>query len=293
MPLPPWLKTRLGSGPDFSRLKEASRSRGLNTVCDGARCPNIGECWSRGTATFMVLGSRCSRGCRFCGVPAGRPEAADPAEPVRLASTLAEMGLRYAVITMVCRDDLPDQGAGHVAACLAAVKAACPRMAVEALVGDFGGDRRALRTVLSAGPDVLSHNVETVERLSLQARDRRSGYRRSLELLAASRELAPRVPTKSSLMLGLGETASEVAACLADLRSAGVTLLTVGQYLRPTDSARHLPVLEYVPPERFEFLKAEALGMGFVRVAAGPFVRSSYRADELSGALEGRREDRR
>ncbi|MBI5884378.1 MAG: lipoyl synthase [Elusimicrobia bacterium] len=288
--LPPWLKTRLGSGPDFTRLRDASRSRGLNTVCDGARCPNIGECWSRGTATFMVLGSRCTRGCRFCGVPAGRPEAVDPAEPRRLADTLAEMRLKYAVITMVCRDDLPDQGARHMADCLRAVRSSCPGMTVEALIGDFGGDRASLKTVLEAGPHVLSHNIETVESVSLLARDRRCGYRRSLDLLRAVQALAPSgnapsIPTKSSLMLGLGESAAEVRQAMTDLREAGVSLLTIGQYLRPTKSARHLPVREFVPPERFDGLKAEALGMGFLHVASGPFVRSSYRVDEGGAVL--------
>jgi lipoic acid synthetase len=204
----------------------------------------------------------------------------DPAEPERLAATLSEMRLKYAVITMVCRDDLPDGGAGHLSRCLRLVRSACPDMTLEALVGDFGGDQEALKTVLDAGPEVLSHNIETVERLSPLARDHRSSYRASVELLRAAKALAPACATKSSLMLGLGETEAEVLAALSDLREAGVSLLTIGQYLRPSRSARYLPVREYVPPERFEALKSAALGMGFLHVASGPFVRSSYRADE-------------
>ncbi|MBI4679480.1 MAG: lipoyl synthase [Elusimicrobia bacterium] len=279
--LPPWLKTRLGHGEDFTRLRALSRSRGLNTVCVGARCPNLGECWSRGTATFMVLGPRCTRGCRFCGVPAGSPMPVDPDEPERLALTLKEMSVRYAVITMVCRDDLPDHGAGHMAACLRAVRSSAPGIGLEALVGDLGCDRPALKTVLDAGPNVLSHNIETVERLGRLARDGRCGYRKSLGLLESVRELSPETPTKSSLMLGLGETEMEVRGALADLREARVSLLTIGQYLRPTKTARHLPVREYLPPERFERLKDEALSMGFLGVSAGPLVRSSFRAAEL------------
>jgi lipoic acid synthetase len=199
------------------------------------------------------------------------------------------MRLTYAVITMVCRDDLHDQGAGHMADCLRTVRSACPGMKVEALIGDFGGDRASLKTVLEAGPHILSHNIETVESVSPLARDRRSGYRRSLDLLRAVRALAPSIPTKSSLMLGLGESAAEVRQAMTDLREAGVSLLTIGQYLRPTKSARHLPVREFVPPERFDGLKASALGMGFLHVASGPFVRSSYRADEGGAVLTGRK----
>ncbi|MBI5209099.1 MAG: lipoyl synthase [Elusimicrobia bacterium] len=280
--LPPWLKVRLGGGERALRIRDRCERRGLNTVCVEARCPNMGECWDAGTATFMVLGPRCTRGCRFCGVPCGRPEAPDPLEPDNLALTIAELGLGYAVVTMVCRDDLADGGAGHLAACLRRIKARSPATALEALVGDFQGDEDALAAVLDAGPAVLGHNIETVERIGRLARDARCGYQRSLGLLKAARRLSPGVRTKSSLMLGLGETDAEVRAALLDLREAGVSILTIGQYLRPAAAGRHLPVREYVAPERFERWGAAARTMGFLRVAAAPLARSSYRAAELS-----------
>jgi lipoic acid synthetase len=287
--LPPWLKVSLPAGPSYNRIKEISAQRGLATVCEEARCPNIAECWGGGTATFMVMGDSCTRGCRFCSVDsAAKPASLDPEEPRKLAETLAEMELEYVVITTVCRDDLEDQGASHLAACLTAVKELCPEMKLEFLAQDFRGDRGLLRRVLEAGPDVLAHNLETVERLTPIVRDAKAGYRQSLDVLAASKEIAPGVHTKTSLMLGLGETQDELLQAFDDLRSVGVDIITLGQYLRPTGSGRHLPVAEYVTPENFARLGALARQKGFLYVASGPFVRSSYRAGELfmKGLLE-------
>lgn len=280
--LAPWLKVKLPSGPAYQRIKEISARRKLSTVCEEARCPNIAECWGAGTATFMVMGDSCTRGCRFCSVASSaKPAPPDPSEPAKLAQTLAEMKLEYAVITTVCRDDLPDQGAGHLAACLKAVHEACPAMKLELLAQDFRGDEEHLRTVLDAKPDVLAHNLETVARLTASVRDAKAGYRQSLGVLKASKRLAPATPTKTSLMLGLGETEVELLETFGDLRSAGVDILTLGQYLRPTGAGRHLPVTQYVTPEDFARFGARARELGFLYVASGPFVRSSYRAGEL------------
>lgn len=275
---PAWLKVRFPAGPGFARIERMHREQGLHTVCRSAACPNQGECWSQGTATFMILGDRCSRQCDFCNVAHGPAGSPDPGEPQAVAKAVAELGLRHAVITSVTRDDLPDGGAGHFAAVVAATRAALPDCRVELLIPDFRGDRAALQTVLAARPDVLGHNLETVPRLYPVARAG-ADYRRSLELLAASRQLAPALPTKSGLMLGLGEERAELLAVLADLRTAGVGTLTLGQYLQP--SRAHLAVARYLPPEEFAELRAAALAIGFNRVAAGPLVRSSYHAAEL------------
>ncbi|HBL17969.1 MAG: lipoyl synthase [Elusimicrobia bacterium GWA2_69_24] len=280
--LPPWLKVRVASGSAPGKVRRQLDDGGLHTVCEEARCPNRAGCWGCGTATFMVLGDSCTRTCRFCAVPgARRPAAPDPAEPERLARSVAELGLSYAVLTTVCRDDLPDQGAGHIAACVRAIRRAAPGTGIECLIQDFRGDEGCLKIVASAAPDVLGHNLETVERLTPSVRDPRAGYRASLEVLAACTRLAPGIPAKSSLMLGLGETEAEAADALRDLRAAGVGIVTLGQYLRPSRSPRHLPVAEYVTPERFERWRTFALDLGFSRVASGPLVRSSYRAGEL------------
>lgn len=280
--LPSWLKVRLPTGPAVARLKEASRSRGLSTVCEEARCPNLGECWGAGTATFMVMGKECTRGCRFCSVgAAARPPRPDPEEPSKLALTLREMAVDYAVLTTVCRDDLPDQGAGHLAACLSAVKRENPELKVEILVQDFRGDARLLERVLDAGPDVVAHNVECVERLTPAVRDVRAGYRQSLRVLSHAKAYRPQAPTKTSLMLGLGETRDEILQAFEDLLSVGVEGLTLGQYLRPADRRRHLRIERFLPPEEFDLLAEAAKSLGFRHVAAGPFVRSSYRADKL------------
>ncbi len=287
--LPPWLKVGLATGPNVARLKTASRSRGLSTVCEEARCPNLAECWGGGTATFMVMGDTCTRGCRFCSVAtAARPSVPDPQEPSKLALTLKEMAVDYAVLTTVCRDDLPDQGAAHLAACLREVKSVCPDMKLEMLLQDFRGDKPLLELVLDAEADVITHNVEVVERLTSSVRDAKAGYRQSLDVLAHSKKYRPKTPTKTSLMLGLGETETELIQAFKDIRSVGVDILTLGQYLKPTGSRHHLPVERFVPPEEFDRLGELARSLGFLYVASGPFVRSSYRAAELF--LKGRLE---
>ncbi|MBI2070287.1 MAG: lipoyl synthase [Elusimicrobia bacterium] len=285
-PFPPWLRVKPPSGENYVRLKNLMAEFNLNSVCEEARCPNVSECWSGGTATFMVMGDACTRGCRFCSVESlARPASLDPDEPSHLAQALGRMGLNYAVLTSVCRDDLPDQGAGHIARCIREVKASAPAMLLEFLIPDFRGDRDCLKTVVEAGADVLAHNLETVRRLTHPVRDRRAGYEQSLDVLKAIKSMDSAIVTKSSLMLGLGETEDELLECFADLRATGVEILTLGQYLRPTGGGRHLPVLEYVPPERFDELKKKAENMGFLYVASGPFVRSSYKAAEFF--LEG------
>jgi lipoic acid synthetase len=254
------------------------RQQGLHSVCRSAACPNQGECWSQGTATFMILGGLCTRDCAFCNVGHGPTAPPDPAEPQAVAAAVAELGLRHAVITAVTRDDLADGGAAQFAAVTAAIRALLPGCRVELLISDLRGDRRALATIVAASPDVLGHNLETVPRLYPTVRAG-ADYRRSLALLAAARELAPALPTKSGLMLGLGEEQREVLAVLADLRQAGVGMLTLGQYLQPTRA--HLPVTRYLPPAEFAELRDTALAMGFIQVSAGPLVRSSYHAAEL------------
>jgi len=275
---PDWLKVRFPAGPGFARIDRMHREQGLHSVCRSAACPNQGECWSQGTATFMILGDRCSRDCRFCNVAHGPPGAADPAETQAVAAAVAELRLRHAVITSVTRDDLADGGASQFATVTQTIHAAAPGCRVELLIPDLGGNHAALRVILAASPDVLGHNLETVPRLYATARAG-ADYRRSLALLAAVRELAPGIPAKSGLMLGLGETRSELLSVFTDLRAAGVGRLTLGQYLQPTRS--HLPVARYLPPEEFADLRALALEMGFAQVASAPLVRSSYHAAEL------------
>ncbi len=285
--LPEWLKVKLPQGENYERLKSVSRSRGLATVCEEARCPNIAECWGGGTATFMVMGDSCTRGCRFCSVQSlARPPLPDPEEPAKLALTLSEMKLDYIVLTTVCRDDLADQGAAHLAACIAEVRRVNPSLKLEMLLQDFRGEMRLLERVLDSGPDVVAHNVECVERLTETARDAKAGYRQSLRVLAHAKKYMPKAPTKSSLMLGLGETEDELLRTFDDLREAGVEILTLGQYLRPAGAGRNLPVTRFVPPDEFTRLGELARARGFSYVASGPFVRSSYRAAELF--LKGR-----
>ncbi|MEM7200574.1 MAG: lipoyl synthase [Planctomycetota bacterium] len=288
-PKPTWLKVPLPQGEESARLRSILRERGLHTVCEEARCPNLGECWDGGTATFMVLGDVCTRGCRFCAVKThaqGTP--VDTAEPDKVAEAAVAMGLRYVVLTMVDRDDLPDGGADHVAATVAALKRRDPQILVEALVGDFAGRGAAIRTIAQSGADVFAHNVETVERLTPRVRDFRCSYERSLDVLRAAKSSHPGLVTKSSVMLGLGESEREIEQTLDDLRAAGTDVLTLGQYLRPT--LKHLPVREHVPPARFEALGRRAERKGFLYVASGPLVRSSYRAAEfyLEGMLRRR-----
>jgi lipoyl synthase len=280
-PKPAWLKARFPSGERFSHITDLLRTERLHTVCEEARCPNIGECFNSGTATFMILGDVCTRACGFCAVTSGRPEALDLLEPYRLAKTVETLGLDYAVITSVNRDDVADGGAAVFAACIRAIRRVRPDCRVEVLIPDFEGNRDALATVVEARPDVLNHNIETVPRLYSRARPR-GDYQRTLALFRRTRELAPSMPLKSGLMVGLGETEDELRAVFADLRAAGVDVLTVGQYLRPTP--KHLPVARYWHPDEFAALKADALNLGFAHVEAGPFVRSSYHAGEQADA---------
>ena len=262
------------------RLRALVDGLRLTTVCEEARCPNLSECWSGGTATFMLLGELCTRGCSFCSVKtARRGEPVDPEEPQKVLEAVEQMGLRYVVLTSVDRDDLPDQGASHFASTVRHLKEHLPELLVEVLIPDFKGDEGCLELVAESGAEVLAHNVETVERLTPSVRDPRAGYGQSLDVLRRLKDLRPDALTKSSLMLGHGEREEELVEAFRDLRGAGVDLLTLGQYLRP--SLKHRPVAEFVAPERFEALGRVALVEGFRHVASGPFVRSSYKAGEL------------
>jgi lipoyl synthase len=268
------------------RLKSLMKEARLNTVCEEARCPNIGECWHHGTATFMILGDVCTRACGYCAVPHGMPSEVDAAEPVRLADAVRTLGLRYVVITSVDRDDLADGGAWIFAETIRRVRAAAPDCRVEVLIPDFQGLESSLRTVLDAGPDVLNHNTETVPRLYRLARPG-GRYPRTLELLDRARTIAPEIPTKTGLILGLGEEWDEIVETLGDLRRVGVEILTIGQYLRPTES--HLKMVRYYHPDEFAELKRIALDIGFGHVESGPLVRSSYHAHEQADALAAAR----
>lgn len=276
---PRWLRVPVPGGERYQRVKETLGTLQLHTVCAEARCPNVGECWSGGTATVMLMGDVCTRGCRFCHVKtAAHPPALDPDEPRHLAEAVAALGLDYIVVTSVDRDDLPDGGAAHFADAIRRLKA-IDGLLVEVLTPDFQGDAEAVRTVGRAGPDVFANNLETVRRLTPVVRDARAGYDQTLEVLARMKREFPRVVTKSSIMLGLGETAGEVEAAMQDLRAHGVEILTFGQYLRPSEW--HLPVAEWVSPEAFDAWRERGLALGFRYVASGPLVRSSYRAAEL------------
>ncbi len=280
-PKPEWLKVRAPGSENYVRLRGIMRELRLNTVCEDAHCPNIGECWHHGTATFMILGDICTRACAYCAVAHGRPNELDLAEPARVAEAIARMGLQYAVITSVDRDDLADGGASIFAETIRQTRARVPRCRVEVLIPDFQGLESSLRAVLDAGPDVLNHNIETVPRLYRMAR---SGgkYPRSLELLDRSRRYRPAIATKTGIMVGLGEEIDEVVAVFDDLRGAGVSILTIGQYLRP--SPGHAPMTRYYHPDEFADLKRIALAKGFVHVESGPLVRSSYHAHEQADA---------
>jgi len=277
---PAWLRVRPPAGENYVHLKTLFRSLDLHTVCEEAHCPNVGECWGGGTATIMLMGDTCTRGCRFCAVKSGNPHGVlDLGEPEKVAMALAEMDLFYVVLTSVDRDDLPDGGAAHFAATVRAIKERRPDMLVEALIPDFQGDLEAVRRVVESGVDVLDHNVETVERLQGTVRDRRANYAQSLAVLRGAKTMREGLCTKSSIMLGLGETRDEILQTMRDLRANDVDILTLGQYLRPSDW--HLAVNEYVPPETFDELRGIGESMGFAYVAAGPLVRSSYRAGEF------------
>ncbi len=280
---PAWLKVRAPGGPNYIRLKALMRSANLHSVCEEARCPNIGECWEDATATFMILGDVCTRNCGYCAIAHGRPTWEDREEPDRLGRTVAQLGLEYVVITSVNRDDLADGGAAHWAATIRAVHRHAPACRVETLIPDFQGDGAALRTVLEARPQVLNHNTETVPRLYKLARHG-GRYARTLELFRRARAWAPEIPRKSGIILGLGEERDELVATLSDLREAGVSRLTLGQYLRP--SPQHLPVARYVTPEEFAELGRIGRELGFARVESGPLVRSSYHAKRQTEAAE-------
>jgi lipoyl synthase len=288
--LPSWIRVHPPRGQAYPEVRRLLDELGLGTVCREARCPNLSECWSAGSATLMLLGTDCTRRCGFCAVTTRWPRGTvDRTEPGRVAEAVRRWGLRYVVLTQVCRDDLADGGASVLADTVQAIRRSSPATLVELLVGDLGGSDGALRTVLAARPDVLAHNLETTRELSPAVRDRRAGYERSLELLARARSTGgASLVTKSSIMLGLGEAREELRRAFADLRGASVDLLTLGQYLRP--SAAHLPVARFVPPEEFGALASLALGMGFRGVASGPLVRSSYRAEELYHAARSPRE---
>jgi lipoic acid synthetase len=277
---PSWIKAKMPSGPGFQQVRENVREHRLATVCEESMCPNIGECWNNGTATLMIMGSVCTRACQFCAVDTGNPRGwLDTEEPVNSARSVQLMGLRYVVITSVDRDDLPDGGAGHYAACVREIKRLNPDTAVEALTPDFRGRLKDVETVLDSGLDVFAQNVETVRRLTHPVRDPRAGYEQTLSVLDHANQYRPGVLTKTSLMLGLGETDAEIRETMQDLNAIGVNILTLGQYLRPT--ANHLPVERFVSPEQFAEYRRWGLAMGFLEVVAGPLVRSSYRADQV------------
>jgi lipoyl synthase len=277
---PPWLRARIGSGKNFDAVKRTVRDNRLSTVCEESHCPNIGECWDNGTATIMLMGSVCTRACRFCAVDTGNPNGwLDANEPANAAEAVRLMALRYIVLTSVDRDDLPDGGAAHYAACVRAIKAVNPTTAIEALTPDFNGDRAAIEVVVDSGLQVFAQNIETVERLTHPVRDPRAGYERTLGVLQHAKRHRCDVLTKSSLMLGLGETDAEICTTMDDLRARDVDILTLGQYLRPT--LNHLAVARWVHPDEFARYREWGLERGFTEVASGPLVRSSYRADRI------------
>ena len=274
---PEWLKVRMPSGKNYVELKTLMRDLDLHTVCEEARCPNIGECWGHRTATFMILGDTCTRACGFCAVKTGRPGTLDLLEPMRVASAVEKMGLKHVVVTSVNRDDVPDGGSRIFAATIRKIRERVPDCTVEVLTPDFEGVRSSLETLLAARPDVFNHNIETCERLTKLVR-RRAKYRRSLEVLRNAKDVAPGIRTKSGIMVGLGETREEITQTMRDLRASDVDVLTIGQYLRPTPE--HLDVVRYYHPDEFAALKDEALALGFKHVESGPLVRSSYHAHE-------------
>ena len=275
-PKPEWLRVRMPGGGRYEQVKRTLRELNLHTVCEEASCPNLGECWGGGTATVMLMGDVCTRGCRFCDVSSGLPAPLDPLEPRHLAEAVGRLGLDYLVVTSVNRDELQDGGASHFAQAIVELRRAAPKTLVEVLTPDFQGSRDALQMIVDAQPTVAAHNVETVERLTPRVRDRRATYRQSLDVLDFYKRRGMR--TKSSIMLGLGETHGEVITAMRDLRSVGCDILTLGQYLRPSE--KHLAVEEFVRPEVFSRLEREGLALGFRFVAAGPLVRSSYKAGE-------------
>ena len=276
-PKPEWLKIRLTTGEPYQEIKQMMRTKTLHTVCEEARCPNIYECWANRTATFMILGDICTRACRFCAVKTGLPTELDLQEPERVADAAVQMGLQHCVVTSVARDDLKDGGASIFAETIKAIRRKLPFCSVEVLIPDFLGNEESLKIVMDAKPDILNHNIETVERLSNRVRAK-AKYRRSLELLSRAKAMQPQIPTKSSIMLGLGETREEVLQAMDDLRAVDCNILTLGQYLQPSSS--HIDLVRYVHPDEFKQFKQDGLSRGFSHVESAPFVRSSYHAHE-------------
>ena len=277
---PEWFKVKIPSGEKYHYIKNLLKGLNLSTVCEEAHCPNIGECWAGGTATLMLMGDSCTRGCRFCNVKTGKPKGwLDEKEPEKVVFTLSRLKLNYVVLTSVNRDDLPDEGSGHFAKTIQLVKGRIPELLIEVLTPDFKGKEALIDKIIQAGPNVFAHNIETVERLSPKVRDPRAGYKQSLKVLEFAKKQKASIYTKSSLMLGLGESKKEILQTLKDLRSVDCNVVTFGQYLRP--QKRHLPVERYAPPEEFEQWKQTAENMGFVYCASGPLVRSSYKAGEF------------
>lgn len=280
LPKPSWLRIKAVASTQFKAVKSLVSEHRLSTVCEEAKCPNINECWSHGTATIMLMGSVCTRACQFCSVDTGNPQGwLDHEEPMNTAKSVQIMGLEYVVLTSVDRDDLPDGGAAHYAQSIREIKSLCPQTKVEALTPDFQGNTDAIDTLLDSGVDVFAQNVETVERLTHPVRDPRAGYWQTIDLLKYAKEKSPDIITKTSIMLGLGETEEEVLQTMDDLRAAHVDVLTLGQYMRPT--LNHLPIIEYISPAQFERYREIGLSKGFFEVASGPLVRSSYRADRI------------
>jgi len=276
---PDWLKIKIPSGEDYLRVKKTLRTYNLNTVCEESSCPNVSKCWESGTATIMIMGNMCTRVCRFCDVSSGRPAPLDPDEPKRVAEAIKQWNLRYIVITSVCRDDLEDGGAAHFAKTIKSVKLSCPNTIVEPLIPDFNYDSDSIKKIIESEPEVVSHNIETVRRLSSKVRDSRATYEQSLSVLKKIKEINPKIYTKSSFMVGHGETKEEVIQTASDLKSANVDVITAGQYLQP--SLNHLPVVEYVHPEKFASYQKIFEEMGFLHVVVGPFVRSSFQAADF------------
>jgi len=270
---------KIPSGENYLKVRKTLQKYNLHTVCEEASCPNVSECWGIGTATIMIMGDVCSRGCKFCNVDTGKPFELDSEEPQNVAKAIKEWNLRYVVITSVCRDDLPDEGSEHFARTIQCIKSECPNTVVESLIPDFSGNEKFIETIVQAKPNVIGHNVETVKRLSLSIRDLRANYKQSLKVLKYVKELDSGIFTKSSLMLGLGESEEEILQTAQELRDVDVDIITLGQYLQP--SLSHLPVKEFVTPEKFYQLKLDLKKLGFLHVESGPFVRSSFRASDI------------
>ena len=276
---PSWLKMKIPSGENYLKVRKTLQKYNLHTVCEEASCPNVSECWGVGTATIMIMGDVCSRGCKFCNVETGKPFELDSEEPQHVAQAIKEWNLRYVVITSVCRDDLPDEGSEHFAKTIQCIKSECPNIVVESLIPDFSGNEKFIETIVKAKPNVMGHNIETVKRLSPTIRDLRANYNQSLKVLKYVKELDSSIFTKSSLMLGLGESEEEIIQTAQELRAVDVDIITLGQYLQP--SLSHLSVKEFVTPEKFYQLKLDLKKLGFLHVESGPFVRSSFRASDV------------